>query len=107
MFSLVHFAGGGAMKSLRVAYVCADPGVPVFGRKGCTVHVQEVLRAFGRAGAEVDLFATRFDAPAAPEGLTAVRVHALPAAPKGDAAERERRSLAGNQDLRALLDQHG
>ena len=29
---------------MRVAYVCADPGVPVFGRKGCSIHVQEVLR---------------------------------------------------------------
>src|SRR6266700_241778 len=30
---------------MRIAYVCADPGVPVFGRKGCSVHVQEMLRA--------------------------------------------------------------
>jgi glycosyltransferase involved in cell wall biosynthesis len=91
---------------LRVAYVCADPGVPVFGRKGCTVHVQEVLRAFLRAGAEVDVFATRFDG-AAPADLAGVRVHALPPAPKGDVAERERRSLAANEDLRVLLESHG
>ena len=42
---------------MKIAYVCADPGVPVFGNKGCSVHVQEMLRAFGRAGAIVDLFA--------------------------------------------------
>ena len=33
---------------MRLAYVSADPGVPVFGRKGCSVHVQEVVRGPGR-----------------------------------------------------------
>ena len=28
---------------MRVAYVCTDPGVPVFGSKGASVHVQAVL----------------------------------------------------------------
>ena len=37
---------------IRVAYVCADPGVPVFGRKGCSIHVQEVLRALLKSEAE-------------------------------------------------------
>ena len=44
---------------MRVAYVCMDPGVPVFGTKGCSVHVQEIVRAFGRRGAQLTLFATR------------------------------------------------
>ncbi len=44
---------------MRVAYVCADAGVPVFGCKGCSVHVQEMLRAWLRQGAQVDLFAAR------------------------------------------------
>ena len=25
---------------MRVSYVCLDPGVPVFGAKGASVHVQ-------------------------------------------------------------------
>ena len=33
---------------MRIAYVCSDPGVPVFGCKGCSVHVQEMLRALQR-----------------------------------------------------------
>ena len=41
----------------RVAYVCADPGVPVFGHKGCSIHVQEMIRALEREGATVELFA--------------------------------------------------
>jgi glycosyltransferase involved in cell wall biosynthesis len=65
---------------MRIAYVCADPGVPVFGRKGCSVHVQEMVRAFRRHGARVDLFAARADAPlpSVPE-LEGLRIHDLPA----------------------------
>ena len=43
----------------RVAYVCADPGVPVFGTKGSSVHVQEIVRAWRRAGADVTVYCTR------------------------------------------------
>ncbi|YAL82447.1 glycosyltransferase family 4 protein [Dermacoccaceae bacterium W4C1] len=45
--------------AMRVAYVCADPGVPVFGTKGASVHVQEMLRSWRRRGAEVRLYCTR------------------------------------------------
>ena len=44
---------------MRVSYVCLDPGVPVFGAKGASVHVQEVVRALRRAGHEVVLHAAR------------------------------------------------
>ncbi len=47
----------------RIAYVSADPGVPVFGNKGCSVHVQEVVRAMVATGAQVDLFAVRLGGP--------------------------------------------
>ena len=30
---------------MRVAYICTDPGIPVFGTKGASVHVQEVVKA--------------------------------------------------------------
>ena len=43
---------------MRLAYVCADRGVPVFGRKGASVHAQEVLRALGRH-VRVDVFYSR------------------------------------------------
>lgn len=45
---------------MRLAYVCADAGVPVFGTKGCSVHVQEMLRAFRALGIEVELIAARW-----------------------------------------------
>ena len=44
---------------MRVSYVCLGPGVPVFGAKGASVYVQEVVRALRRAGHEVVLHAAR------------------------------------------------
>jgi hypothetical protein len=44
---------------MRVAYICMDPGVPVFGQKGASVHVQEVVRTLLKRGAKVELFALR------------------------------------------------
>jgi glycosyltransferase involved in cell wall biosynthesis len=87
---------------MRIAYVCADPGVPVFGRKGCSIHVQEVLRALTRRGAELELFAARFDGPP-PGDLELIPLHPLAAAPKGDLAVRERQSLEANGALAAAL----
>lgn len=90
------------MKTIRVAYICADPGVPVFGRKGCSIHVQEVVRALVRRGAKVSLFAARFDG-APPADLADVATHPLPAPREGDLAEREQACYDANQDLRRLL----
>lgn len=89
-----------------VAYVCADPGVPVFGRKGSSVHVQGVVRALLRLGVEVDLFASRTDGEP-PEDLRNVRLHKLPRPPKGDLEARERGLLAANAELRAALEGSG
>lgn len=44
---------------MRVAYVCADLGVPVFGAKGCSIHVQEIVRSFLKRGDQVELFVAR------------------------------------------------
>ena len=44
---------------MRVAYVCIDPGVPVFGTKGASVHIQEVVRELRARGHEVVVYATR------------------------------------------------
>lgn len=90
----------------RVAYVVSDPGVPVFGRKGCSVHVQEVLRALLRLGAEVVLFARRFDRDRPPE-LDAVSVRHLPPLPGGSGEARERAALGANRALRSALEGAG
>jgi glycosyltransferase involved in cell wall biosynthesis len=79
---------------VRIAYLCTDPGVPVFGRKGASVHVQAVVRAMRAAGHEVALVARRFgdDVPA---DLADVERHALPPLTAGDVAAREREALDG------------
>lgn len=92
---------------MRVAYVCADPGIPVFGHKGCSVHVQEVIRAMVQLGATVDLFATRIGGDP-PDGLEVVAVHPLPSATKGtDRAAREQFALGANDALGQALDANG
>ena len=87
---------------MRVAYVCADPGVPVFGHKGCSIHVQEFLRALLRLGAETRLYAARIDGQP-DKALGTVTVRRLPPQPKGDAAIREQAAIAANAGLRGMI----
>ena len=94
------------MNSPRVAYICADPGVPVFGRKGCSIHVQEILRALRRQGAQLDLFATRLDS-APPEDLRELRIHALPCSSGRDLAGSERACQQANTTLARMLNDNG
>ncbi|MBE7384193.1 MAG: glycosyltransferase family 4 protein [Leptolyngbya sp. SIO1E4] len=83
---------------MRIAYVCADPGIPVFGQKGCSIHVQEVIRALRHQGATVDLFAVHLGgAPAA--DLADLTVHSLPPISKGQAAVREKIALSINPSV--------
>lgn len=87
---------------MRVTYICADPGVPVFGCKGSSIHVQEVLRALLAQGATVELLATRFGGEPPPD-LSQVSCVALPSPPKADPRQRERHSIAANDALKDLL----
>jgi glycosyltransferase involved in cell wall biosynthesis len=91
---------------MRVAYVSLDAGVPIFGRKGCSIHVQEVMRALVERGAQVHLFSARCEGQPSP-GLEAVRIHELPRPGKGDLATRERHYLAQNGDLQSALERQG
>jgi glycosyltransferase involved in cell wall biosynthesis len=50
---------------VKLAYVCADFGVPVFGHKGASVHVREMVAAFTECGHDVRLYAPTLDEPAA------------------------------------------
>lgn len=91
---------------MRLAYVCADPGVPVYGSKGASVHVQEVVRALGRQGAEVVLFTPRVGGEAPPD-FAGVRVAQLPGLPKGELAQREVQALESNTVLAEGLRREG
>jgi glycosyltransferase involved in cell wall biosynthesis len=91
---------------MRIAYVCADPGVPVFGWKGSSVHVQEVIRALVGQGHQIELFATRWEG-AAPTDLGNVIVRPLPPISGLDPAQRERAALAANPAIAAILERQG
>lgn len=91
---------------MRVAYVCADPGVPVFGRKGCSVHVQEVIRAMREEGAEVELFASRFGGNPTAD-LKDIRCRELPCVRQGAVGIREQAALRANPELSRVLHSAG
>jgi glycosyltransferase involved in cell wall biosynthesis len=91
---------------MRVAYICADPGVPVFGTKGCSIHTQEVMRALRACGADLELFATRLDGDP-PPALRSLRIHELPSLAGRDVAARERAALDANRSLVAALESAG
>jgi glycosyltransferase involved in cell wall biosynthesis len=46
---------------MRLLYLSADPGVPVFGHKGASVHLREMVAALAAAGAEVVLASPRLE----------------------------------------------
>lgn len=77
---------------MRIAYICADPGIPVFGCKGCSLHIQEIIRSFQRLNIEVVVFATNLGGEAA-EDLKNITAHQLPSRrkidSKPDRAQRE------------------
>lgn len=73
---------------MRIAYLCVDPGIPVFGTKGASVHVQEIVRAFRARGDEVTIYCTR-RGDHVPGDLADVPVVEVTVG-KGAPAERER-----------------
>ena len=46
----------------RFAYICADPGIPVPGGKGASIHVASVCRALGSLGWTGEIFTIRPEA---------------------------------------------
>jgi len=88
---------------MKIAYINADPGVPVFGTTGCSVHVQEMVLAMLNRGAEVHLFSTRMGDDTAAD-FSGLHIHPLPPPVRGDEAARENAALAANQPLRAALE---
>jgi glycosyltransferase involved in cell wall biosynthesis len=82
----------------RAAFVCLDPGVPVFGNKGCSIHVQQLITALRRRGVSLELYVANPEG-SAPEGLRGLPVHDLGIGKRRDAADREREVLAANRRL--------
>ncbi len=95
---------------MRIAYICADPGIPVFGCKGCSLHVQEILRAFLHLGMEVTLFAAKLGGDP-PEDLRQLVCRELPPparhGEKPDRAQREQHAMDAHDWYMQALPQEG
>jgi len=83
-----------------------DPGVPVFGDKGCSIHVQEVLRSLLKISDGVDLFTVRLGNNYIAD-LDRIKVHKIAELPKGDTKSRERKAISINKDLKTALKDSG
>lgn len=91
---------------MNIAYVCADPGVPVFGTKGASIHVREVIRTLISLGHHVTLLARRLGGPA-PAELASVRVITLPQCDAASAPEREAALQLADPFARTLIRRSG
>lgn len=91
---------------MKIAYVCADPGIPVFGQKGASIHIQEVLRVLLRHGVQVTLFAQRLGGDV-PQAFSKLEIVELPALPGTDEETRARAALNANAVLAKHLDAAG
>ncbi|MDO5661278.1 MAG: glycosyltransferase family 4 protein [Brachybacterium sp.] len=85
------------MTALSIAYVLADPGIGVFGTKGASVHVQEVVRALRADGHRVTVFCTRTD-DHVPADLADLDVQRI-VLPRGRGPERERAVAAASAEI--------
>jgi glycosyltransferase involved in cell wall biosynthesis len=85
---------------VRIAYLSADFGVPVFGNKGASVHVRELSRALRALGHEVLILTPRADGDR-PGGFD-VPVHEVPAGDGPGGREQRRRRYASVLRGRAL-----
>ena len=46
---------------MKIAYLCTDFGIPIFGTKGASIHVRELTRALHSLGHTVRVYALRTD----------------------------------------------
>ena len=88
---------------MRVAYVCTDPSVPVFGNRSASVHVQSVLGVLLARGAEVHLLTPRAGGEPPPH-LGALHLHRLPTDQATTPAEREVATQRADARVAAQLD---
>lgn len=85
---------------MRIAYVCADGGIAVFGDKGASVHITAMAGAFRRTGHELHLLCARRGLGSADYPVEQVPV-AVP--PHEDRAGKERGHIAMAAAIEARL----
>jgi glycosyltransferase involved in cell wall biosynthesis len=83
--------------------VCTDPGIPFFGTKGASIHLQSVLEVLLDAGHEVHVLSPR---PGALSHRLAshVHLHVLPTVKAENTPERERTAQRADAAITQVLD---
>jgi alpha-maltose-1-phosphate synthase len=81
----------------RVAYLLPDPGIPVGGTKGASVHVDALCGAMARSGVSVTLYAAKVVGPLSSRGADQVEVVPVDVGPvrSGENADRTRIRACG------------
>jgi len=69
-----HFDRPGSVGRASVAYLLPDPGIPVGGTKGASVHVDALCSAMARQGVAVTLYAAKVTGPLTARGSHTVSV---------------------------------
>tara|TARA_Y100001956_G_scaffold82587_1_gene104140 strand:+ start:1016 stop:2173 length:1158 start_codon:yes stop_codon:yes gene_type:complete len=81
---------------MKGAYVCSDRGVPAFGSKGCSLHIQEVVRAMKGHGHELSLFAAA-TGDNCPKDLSSIEFHRVKHSKINDRHLREQSDIRDNE----------
>ncbi len=87
---------------MKAAYVCSDRGVPIFGSKGCSLHVQEVARAFTQTDIDVDFHVATIGGEC-PKDLKSLGVHRIRHKKMADRGLREKADIGDNSTTMSQL----
>ncbi|MHB8659767.1 MAG: glycosyltransferase family 4 protein [Solirubrobacteraceae bacterium] len=88
---------------MRLLYLSADPGVPVFGGKGASVHVRALASAFDALGHEVIVVSPRLE-PGENAIAASVRVAEIPAVRPRECATQDEVIARAEYQARALTE---
>ncbi len=91
---------------MKIAYICADVAVPIFGRTNASLQATDLLRSLTRRGAEIEVFACKVG-DHRPADLAGVKVHRLPYYSVSSSLGKEAAALLVNEYLRKAVSRHG
>ncbi len=89
---------------MHLAYICMDKGVPVFGKKGSSIHVQEILNSFSKKCTSIKLFTNKIGGEN-PKGLDKIKVIELSSKSNRSSSNESLNSI--NQSLKEALIREG
>jgi glycosyltransferase involved in cell wall biosynthesis len=89
---------------MKIAYICLDKGVPVFGEKGSSIHVQEVLNGLKKRNTSIKLFTNRIGGEK-PKELEGIQVYEIPIL--GNSSKTKSYVDSENQKIKEILNMEG